>query len=119
MLGPERGSLSPELVERCEFVVKIPTRFCINVGVAGALVMYDRMISLGRFAERPVRAGGPIQAVAEHVHGKQLYRTPKSRLDQPFEPMNTIATHAILFPKTYSEMRSQGLALSIWSRNIP
>jgi tRNA G18 (ribose-2'-O)-methylase SpoU len=77
VLGPERGSLSPELVERCEFVVKIPTRFCINVGVAGALVMYDRMISLGRFAERPVRAGGPIQAVAEHVHGKQLYRTPK------------------------------------------
>ncbi len=77
VLGPERGSLSHELVERCEFVVKIPTRFCINVGVAGALVMYDRMISLGRFAERPVRAGGPIQAIAEHVHGKQLYRTPK------------------------------------------
>ena len=42
-----------------------------------ALVMYDRMISLGRFAERPVRAGEPTQAVTEHVHGEQLYRTPK------------------------------------------
>nr|WP_207481027.1 RNA methyltransferase [Arenibaculum pallidiluteum] len=59
VLGPEQGSLSPALVERCDFVVKIPTRFCVNLGVAGALVMYDRMISLGRFAERPVRPGGP------------------------------------------------------------
>ncbi|QQP89946.1 RNA methyltransferase [Skermanella sp. TT6] len=77
VFGPERGNLSPGLVERCEFVVRIPTRFCINVGVAGALVMYDRMISLGRFAERPVRAGGPTEAVPEHVHGKQIYRTRK------------------------------------------
>lgn len=57
VLGPEKGSLSPELVKRCEHVVKIPTKFCVNVGVAGALVIYDRMISLGNFAERPVRAG--------------------------------------------------------------
>ncbi|HZH26568.1 MAG TPA: RNA methyltransferase [Azospirillaceae bacterium] len=59
VLGPEKGSLSPEMVARCDWVVKIPTRFCVNVGLAGALVMYDRMISLGRFAERPVRVGGP------------------------------------------------------------
>jgi hypothetical protein len=39
--------------------------------------MYDRMISLGRFAERPVRTGGPTEAVSEHVHGKQIYRTPR------------------------------------------
>jgi tRNA G18 (ribose-2'-O)-methylase SpoU len=57
VLGPEKGSLSPALVERCEFTVKIPAKFCVNVGVAGALVMYDRMISLGKFAERPVRVG--------------------------------------------------------------
>lgn len=58
VLGPEKGSLSPGLVKRCDHIVKIPTRFCVNVGVAGALVIYDRMISLGNFAERPVRAGG-------------------------------------------------------------
>jgi tRNA G18 (ribose-2'-O)-methylase SpoU len=59
VFGPERGSLSPALLGRCDHVVRIPTRFCINLAVAGAVVMYDRMICLGRFAERPVRVGGP------------------------------------------------------------
>ncbi len=59
VLGPEQGSLSQELVERCDFIVKIPTSFCVNVAMAGAIVMYDRVRSLGRFAERPVGAGGP------------------------------------------------------------
>jgi tRNA G18 (ribose-2'-O)-methylase SpoU len=58
VLGPEKGSLSHEMVERCDHIVKIPTKFCVNVGIAGALVIYDRMISLGSFAERPVRVGG-------------------------------------------------------------
>ena len=57
VLGPEKGSLSPALQKRCDYVVKIPAKFCVNVGVAGALVIYDRMISLGKFAERPVRVG--------------------------------------------------------------
>lgn len=60
VLGPEKGSLSPEMVKRCDFVVKIPMKFCVNVGIAGALVIYDRMISLGGFAERPVRVGGRV-----------------------------------------------------------
>ena len=83
VLGPERGSLSPAVVQRCEFVVKIPTRFCVNVGVAGALVMYDRMISLGRFAERPVRAGGPAEGPAGRPaiqsHGPQKVRNRGER----------------------------------------
>lgn len=65
VLGPERGSLSQALVERCDHLVKIPAKFCVNVGVAGAIVMYDRMISLGRFAERPVRVGGPTAPVVK------------------------------------------------------
>jgi tRNA G18 (ribose-2'-O)-methylase SpoU len=56
VFGPEKGGLSPALLARCDDVVKIPTRFCVNVGVAGALVMYDRMIALGNFAERRVGA---------------------------------------------------------------
>lgn len=60
VLGPEMGSLSPEMVARCDHVVKIPMKFCVNVGVAAALVIYDRMLCLGRFAERPVRPGGPL-----------------------------------------------------------
>ena len=74
VLGPERGSLSEGLLGRCQFVVKIPTRFCVNVGVAGALVMYDRMVCLGRHAERPVRVGGPTGEVIPHLHGKQKVR---------------------------------------------
>jgi tRNA G18 (ribose-2'-O)-methylase SpoU len=57
VLGPEKGSLSPELVKRCDALVKIPAKFCVNVGIAGAITIYDRMISLGGFAERPVRMG--------------------------------------------------------------
>jgi tRNA G18 (ribose-2'-O)-methylase SpoU len=56
VLGPEQGSLSPELLARCDYVVRIPTSFCVNVAMAGAIVMYDRVRSLGSFAERPVSA---------------------------------------------------------------
>lgn len=45
VLGPEKGSLSPALLERCDAVVKIPTRFCVNVAIAAAIVMYDRIRS--------------------------------------------------------------------------
>ena len=47
------------LVERCDYIVKIPTGFCVNVAIAGAIVMYDRVRSLARFADRPIREGGP------------------------------------------------------------
>jgi len=56
VLGPERGSLSPDLVARCAHVVRIPTRFCVNVAVAGAILMYDRLIARGGNAPRPVTA---------------------------------------------------------------
>lgn len=75
VLGPERGSLSPEMVAACDFVIKIPMSFCINVGIAGAITLYDRMISRGRFAERPVRPGGPTLPIPAHVQGAQRFRT--------------------------------------------
>ena len=77
VLGPEKGSLSPDLVAACDFVVKIPTRFCVNVSVAGAILMYDRLTQLTRFADRPVRAGGPTEPLAPHVHGRQVIRRRK------------------------------------------
>ena len=55
VLGPEKGELSKELIARCAHIVQIPSKFCVNVGVAGAITIYDRMISLGSYAERPVR----------------------------------------------------------------
>jgi len=83
VLGPERGSLSPEMVEKCEFVIKIPTQFCINVSVAAALILYDRSLSMGRFAERPVRAGGPTQELDEHTYGSQVIRTAEQFRQTP------------------------------------
>lgn len=77
VFGPERGSLSPELVGRCDFLIRIPTRFCVNLAVAGALVMYDRMLSMGRFAERPVRPGGPAQSLPPHVQGGPVIRSER------------------------------------------
>ena len=78
VLGPERGSLSAALVERCGFVVRIPTRF-------SAILMYDRMLSLGRFARRPERPGGPTEALPEHVFGDPVIRRrmEKFRADPP------------------------------------
>ena len=73
VLGPEGGSLSPEMIRRCEYVVKIPMDFCINVAMAGVVVMYDRMHSMGRFAERPVGTGAPYSELEAHQHGKKLY----------------------------------------------
>lgn len=66
VLGPEMGNVSPEMLARCDHVIKIPMKFCINVGVAGAIVMYDRLISTGRFAPRPVKAGGPVEELPAH-----------------------------------------------------
>lgn len=60
VLGPERGSLSAPLLARCDHVVRIPTAFCINVAMAGAIVMYDRVRTLAHFPERPV---GTVEAV--------------------------------------------------------
>lgn len=59
VLGREKGDLTPEMLARCDHVVKIPTRFCINVSLAGALVMYDRHLSMGGHAPRPIMPGGP------------------------------------------------------------
>lgn len=84
VLGPERGALSPELAGRCDFVVRIPTRFSLNVGIAGAIVMYDRLISLGRFPRRPERPGGPTEPLPEHVFGDPKIRTKlETFLDTP------------------------------------
>jgi tRNA G18 (ribose-2'-O)-methylase SpoU len=80
VLGPERGDLSPEMLARCDHVIKIPMSFCINVAIAGAIVMYDRMISLGRFAERPVRAGGPTEELEPHRQGGPVLRTMRDHL---------------------------------------
>ena len=60
LLGPERGSLSDRAVAMCDHVVAIPTRFCLNIHLACALVLYDRVLQSGAHPERPVMPGGPL-----------------------------------------------------------
>ena len=75
VLGPERSSLSPGLLARCDHLVRIPTRFSLNLAVAGALVLYDRLLQHGRFADRPVMSGGAKAAPsAPSGHGDPVFR---------------------------------------------
>src|SRR3569833_1405388 len=72
VFGAERFSLSPQVLKACDYVVKIPTRFSINVGMAGAITLYDRMLTMGQFGDRPVKAGGSGAAPAPvHTRGAQ------------------------------------------------
>jgi tRNA G18 (ribose-2'-O)-methylase SpoU len=87
VFGPERGELSPEILRRCDWVVRIPTRFCINLGIAVGIVLYDRMLCHGRFATRPVRSGGPVEPRPAHVHGPPVLKRGEAR------PDTTGATH--------------------------
>ena len=74
VLGPERSGLSPALLARCRHVVRIPTRFALNLAVAGALVLYDRLLQHGRFAERPVHGGGAAAPPPPPGHGDPVFR---------------------------------------------
>ena len=69
VLGPERSGLSPAMLQRCRHVVRIPTRFALNLAVAGALVLYDRLLQHGRFAERPVGSRGAAACPAGAAPG--------------------------------------------------
>lgn len=86
VFGPERGSLSPEMTARCDWVVRIPTRFSINLGIAVGIVLYDRFLCFGRYAERPVHSGGPSEAPAPHVHGRPVFRRPAADRPSMLQP---------------------------------
>jgi tRNA G18 (ribose-2'-O)-methylase SpoU len=77
VLGPERGALSPGLAARCHHLVRIPAAFSLNVATAGAIVMYDRLRSLGRFASRPVAEHAMPEPGVAHVQG-----APKKRRER-------------------------------------
>ncbi len=78
ILGPERGVLSEAILNRCDHVVKIPTAFCINVAMAGAIVMYDRVLSLGRYCPRPVSLADSSGMTVRNELGQHKIRSPKS-----------------------------------------
>lgn len=74
VLGPERDSLSPGLVARCDHIIKIPTSFCLNVATAGAIVMYDRIASLGNFGQRSLSTQKEGLPPPPHIQGATKIR---------------------------------------------
>jgi tRNA G18 (ribose-2'-O)-methylase SpoU len=43
VLGPEDGDVRKEIRELAQHTVRLPTAYCLNVAVAGAIVMHDRI----------------------------------------------------------------------------
>ena len=74
------------MLKACEFVVKIPTRFSINVGMAGAIVLYDRLLQLGGYGARPVKAGGQGATCRPCTHGARHWPS-HGRTEQMFAPL--------------------------------
>ena len=48
LLGPEDGSLPADVVKACDSRVIIPGAFCLNLAVAGSIVLYDRIAKMGQ-----------------------------------------------------------------------
>jgi tRNA G18 (ribose-2'-O)-methylase SpoU len=71
VLGRERGSLSASLQARCVHIVRIPTKFCVNVGIAGAILMYDRVLTLSGYPARPLMPGGPPPEMSDKPKSKR------------------------------------------------
>ncbi len=77
IFGPEMGSLSRTLLEQCREVVRVPTRFSLNVATTGAVLMYDRLRSLGNYGQRPVSMLAEALPPLAHVQGGPIRRKGK------------------------------------------
>tara|TARA_B100000886_G_scaffold336557_1_gene295568 strand:+ start:2676 stop:3221 length:546 start_codon:yes stop_codon:yes gene_type:complete len=80
ILGMERGSLSSGTMELCHHIVRIPTQFSLNVATAGAVIMYDRMLSCRRFGARPTSPNGPIEPVPKPFFGPPRKRKQNEKI---------------------------------------
>ena len=43
LLGNESVGLSKEALDKCHLLVKIPGKYCLNVSIAGTILLYDRI----------------------------------------------------------------------------
>lgn len=55
ILGAEDNGLPRRVIDRCRDVVQIPGDYCLNVAVAGSIVLYDRVSKLGAVAQQVER----------------------------------------------------------------
>lgn len=43
LLGAEDNGLSSEALNKCHSIIQLPGEYCLNVAVAGSIVLYDRL----------------------------------------------------------------------------
>ena len=43
LMGAEDYGIPQDILKQCNGIVKLNTKFCLNVAVAGSIVMYDRL----------------------------------------------------------------------------
>jgi len=43
LLGAEDHGLSPNIMKKCHYIVQLPGDNCLNVSVAGSIILYDRI----------------------------------------------------------------------------
>lgn len=63
ILGPEDGSISYGAISPVRRRVVIPSRLCLNVAVAGSIVMYDRLAKMPDEIAWAPAAAGPVRVV--------------------------------------------------------
>ena len=49
IFGPEDGSVPDEILAWCQGVVKVPTRYCMNLAATVNVVLYDRLAKCSAF----------------------------------------------------------------------
>jgi tRNA G18 (ribose-2'-O)-methylase SpoU len=54
VLGSERYGLSKNILQKCDKIIKVPTKFSLNLALTGGIVLYDRLISMKNFDKRPI-----------------------------------------------------------------
>lgn len=50
LLGAEDNGISKEALAKCQAIIQLPGEYCLNVAVAGSIVMYDRLTKLSRLS---------------------------------------------------------------------
>lgn len=64
VFGPEDGSIDAEVIARCKHVVRIGSRYCINLAMAVSIVLYDRQAK-GTADNTAYEGGQPMAAQAQ------------------------------------------------------
>ena len=49
LLGAEDNGLSQYALNKCHAIIQLPGDYCMNVSVAGSIVMYDRLLKARQF----------------------------------------------------------------------